>query len=147
MNKKVTAKASIGIQKPVAEIFEAIMNPDLMQNYFISKGSARMEAGKEVDWSFPEFEGSYPVTVKELIAGERISFVWDPASVVTITFEKKGDNDTVIKVFEDGHQADEAGIKWAIGQTEGWANFLACMKAWLEYGVHLRKGAFDFMRS
>jgi hypothetical protein len=33
-----------------------------------------------------------------------------------------------------------------IGNTEGWANFLACMKAYLEYGIQLRKGAFDFMR-
>ena len=34
----------------------------------------------------------------------------------------------------------------ALGNTEGWANFLACMKAYLEYGIQLRKGAFDFMR-
>ena len=40
---------------------------------------------------------------------------------------------------------NEAGIKWLKGNTEGWANFLACLKAWLEYGIHLRKGAFDFM--
>lgn len=34
----------------------------------------------------------------------------------------------------------------AIANTEGWANFLACMKAYLEYDIQLRKGAFDFMR-
>ena len=33
-----------------------------------------------------------------------------------------------------------------MGQTEGWANFLACLKAYLEYGINLRKGAFDFMK-
>jgi hypothetical protein len=26
---------------------------------------------------------------------------------------------------------------------EAKANFLACLKAWLEYGINLRKGAFD----
>jgi len=41
---------------------------------------------------------------------------------------------------------DEAGIKWLKSNTEGWANFLACLKAFLEYGINLRKGAFDFMR-
>ncbi|MDR2039959.1 MAG: hypothetical protein LBQ60_18715 [Bacteroidales bacterium] len=30
--------------------------------------------------------------------------------------------------------------------TEGWANFLACLKAWMEYGINLCKGAFDFMK-
>ena len=81
-----------------------------------------------------------------MVGGERIIFVWDPESVVKIELEKRSDNDTVIRVCEEGHRQDEAGIKWAIGQTEGWANFLACMKAWLEYGIHLRKGAFDFMK-
>lgn len=146
MEQKVIAKASIGIQKPAAEIFEAIINPDLMQNYFISKGAGRMEAGKEILWSFPEFEGAYPVAVQEVAVNERVVFVWDTDSVVKIELEKRSDNDTVIRVFEEGHRPDEAGIKWAIGQTEGWSNFLACMKAWLEYDVHLRKGAFDFVK-
>lgn len=146
MQKKVTAKASIGIQKPLAAVFEAIVNPDQMAHYFISKGSGRMETGTDLTWSFPEYEGSYPLKVTEVVEGERVVFVWDPHSVVQIELESVAEQNTVIRVTEEGHQDDEPGIKWAIGQTEGWANFLACMKAWLEYGVHLRRGAFDFMK-
>ncbi len=145
--EKVTAKASIGIQKPVSEVFEAIVNPEIMQNYFISKGSGRMETGKEIFWTFPEFEGSYPLTTKEIIPNEKIVFDWDPKSLVTIELQQLSENNTMIKVSEAGHNTDENGIKWAIGQTEGWANFLTCMKAWLEYKIHLRKGAFDFMKT
>lgn len=145
--EKLTAKACIGIQKPISEIFEAIIDPEKMQNYFISKGSGRMETGKEIFWSFPEFDGSYPLTVKEIIPAEKIVFVWDPNSVVTIELEKLSENESIVKVSEEGHTNDEKGIKWVIGQTEGWANFLACMKAWLEYGIHLRKGAFDYMKT
>lgn len=29
---------------------------------------------------------------------------------------------------------------------EGWANFLACLKASLDHGVNLRKGAFDYLK-
>jgi len=32
-----------------------------------------------------------------------------------------------------------------MGNTGGWANFLACLKAYLEYGINLRKDSFDFM--
>jgi len=39
------------------------------------------------------------------------------------------------------------GIQWFGGNTEGWANFLACLKAYLEFGINLRKGGFDFMRA
>jgi len=147
MNKKITAKASIGIQKPIEDVFEAIINPEIMRNYFISESSGQMKKGIEVQWKFPEFEGSFPVSVKEIRENEYISFVWDPDSLVEIKLEKRANGDTIVRVFEKGHNNDEKGIRWAIGQSEGWANFLACMKAWLEYGVHLRKGAFDFMRS
>ena len=41
--------------------------------------------------------------------------------------------------------SDSNSLKWLVGNTEGWANFLACLKAWMEYKVNLRKGAFDFM--
>ncbi|MCH5596718.1 SRPBCC domain-containing protein [Niabella ginsengisoli] len=146
MEQKVIAKASIGIQKPVSEIFEAIVDPEIMKHYFISKGSGKMEQGASLNWSFPEYDGSYPLTVSEVRENEKIVFVWDPQSIVTIELEERADNDTVIKVFEEGHELNEKGVKWAIGQTEGWSNFLACMKAWLEHGIHLRKGAFDFMK-
>ena len=63
-----------------------------------------------------------------------------------IILEEQTDKSTVIKVTEDGKSYNENNLKWAIGNTEGWANFLACMKAYLEYGIQLRKGAFDFMR-
>jgi hypothetical protein len=51
----------------------------------------------------------------------------------------------VVSITEKSRENDEAGIKWLMGNTEGWANFLACLKAYLEYGINLRKGAFDFM--
>lgn len=147
MNSKIIARASIAIQKPIDEVFKAIVHPEIMVNYFISKGSGKMENGKEIHWEFPEFEGSFPVSVKEIRKNESISFVWDSGSLVEIKLEELSENDTVVRVFEEGHATDEKGIKWAIGQTEGWANFLACMKAWLEYNIHLRKGAFEFMKN
>jgi hypothetical protein len=48
-----------------------------------------------------------------------------------------------VTVIEGNKDLNDAGIKWLAGNTAGWANFLACLKAWLEYGINLRKGAFD----
>ena len=53
-------------------------------------------------------------------------------------------NSTIITVTEKDMPNNEEGIKWLKGNTEGWANFLACLKAYLEYGINLRKGAFDY---
>jgi len=49
-------------------------------------------------------------------------------------------------VTEKSRDKDEAGLKWLMQNTEGWANFLACLKAWLDNGINLRKGAFDFLK-
>jgi len=40
-------KAAIQILKPAHEVFEAIVDPSKMSNYFISKGSGRMEEEKD----------------------------------------------------------------------------------------------------
>jgi hypothetical protein len=52
----------------------------------------------------------------------------------------------VATVTEKVMDVDEAGIKWLMSNTGGWANFLACLKAYLEHGINLRKGAYDFLR-
>lgn len=139
-------KASIKIQKPIHDVFEAIVDPDKMKNYFISKTSGRMEAGKTLTWEFPEVDMKFPVRVQRVESDKFISFGWDDfdgtPTTVEINLEEKSDG-TLITVYEKSRNNDQAGIDWLKRNTEGWANFLACMKAYLEYGINLRKGAFD----
>lgn len=143
---ELIAKATIQIQKPVSEVFEGIVNPKHMTKYFISESTGRMETGRELVWKFPEFPDECPVKHVEVEPDRSVSFVWDEETVVTITLEAQHDGSTVVRVVEDGKAYNEQNLKWVIGNTEGWANFLACMKAYLEYGIELRKGAFDFMK-
>ncbi len=144
-------RAALQIGKPREEVFEAIVDPEQMKNYFISKGSARLEAGKTVYWQFPEFPVDSPVRVKTVEAPSLVSFCWDAASgeelTVEMALEARRDGSTVVRVKEKGMPNNEAGLAWLVGNTEGWANFLACLKAWLEYRVNLRRGAFTFMVS
>jgi len=147
-NKTLEVKAAIQISKPVNEVFEAIVDPAKMSNYFISKGSGRMEEGKKIIWKFPEFEMEAPIRTGKIEKNKYISFYWeiDGIELLTeMTLTPKGNNSTLVSITEKSRENDEAGIRWLVGNTEGWANFLACLKAWLEYGINLRKGAFDFM--
>ena len=143
---KLTAKATIQIQKPIAEVFEAIVNPEKMTKYFISHSTGRLEPGQEVHWQFPEFPEGFPVKTIQVEPNSALSFVWDEETVVNIALEEQPDSSTVIKVTEGEKEFNEKNAEWAIRNTEGWANFLACMKAYLEYDVQLRRGAFDFMK-
>ena len=91
-----------------------------------------------------------PVRVGKVEKDKYISFIWDGEGgkelLVEITLTVKGAQDTLVNVTEKEMENSDAGIKWLKSNTEGWANFLACLKAYLEYGINLRKGAFDFMK-
>ena len=67
---EITAKLQIG--KPAQEVYEAIIDPAKMSNYFISGSSGRMEEGKTLQWRFPEFDMEFPVLVGKLIRDELI---------------------------------------------------------------------------
>jgi uncharacterized protein YndB with AHSA1/START domain len=143
-------KTKIRISKPVHEVYEAIVSPEKMANYFISKGSGRIETGKALIWNFPEFDVDVPILIDKTEPDNYISYYWDVGAkkhLVEITLEKDREDATIVKVTEKGEDNNKAGIKWLIGNTEGWANFLACLKAYLEYGINLRKGAFDFPKA
>lgn len=149
MGQKLEIEVAYQIQKPADEVFEAIVDPDKMSQYFISKGSARMEEGKEVFWSFPEFPDSEPVWVGKIEKNRLVSFSWNIEGLVhqvEIRLESKGPEDTLVKISERERDNDEAGIRWLKGNTEGWMNFLCCLKAYLEYGINLRKGGYDYLR-
>ncbi|MDH5415033.1 MAG: SRPBCC domain-containing protein [Flavobacteriaceae bacterium] len=146
LNTRLESNATIQIQKPIEDVFEGIVNPEKMTKYFISESTGRLESGKEVIWKFPEFEDKFPVKEIKIENNSSISFVWDPETVVIITLEKLPDESTIVRVNENGKELNEDNLKWALENSGGWANFLACMKAYLEYGIQLRKGAFEFMR-
>lgn len=146
--EKLTAKASIQIQKPIREVFEAIVDPNKMNHYFIKSSTGRLESGKTIEWTFPEFPDNFPVTGKTIHPDTYISFDWSGGianQLVEIHLSSFVDDSTVVKITEHEMNNDQEGILVMMRQTEGWANFLACMKAYLEYNINLRKGAFDFM--
>jgi len=146
-NKIIDIKVGLVMQKPVHEVFEAIADPGKMKNYFISESSGRMEEGKELTWKFPELELEFPIRVDGIEKDKYLSYFWkDPEgneTLVEITLTPKESSSTFVSVTEKSRENDEEGIKWLKSNTEGWANFLACMKAYLDYGINLRKGAFD----
>jgi uncharacterized protein YndB with AHSA1/START domain len=147
-NPLLKIKAKLQILKPVQEVYDAIIDDNKMSNYFIADSSGPLESGKTVIWHFPEFDVDIPVRVVKTEPNNYISFYWDSETgkemLVEITLAPSGGN-TVVTVTEKSQENNEAGIKWLKSNTEGWANFLACLKAYLEYGINLRKGAFDFM--
>ena len=146
---KLEIHVAMQIQKPINEVFDAIVNPDKMSNYFISKSTGMMEEGKNLIWNFPEFDFDCPVRIGKIETNKYISYYWSMDDIelfVEIKLTEKENNSTLVSISEKSRDNNEAGLKWLSGNSFGWSNFLACLKAYLEYNINLRKGAFDFMK-
>lgn len=148
--EELEIKTGIQISEPPHEVFEAIVDPSEMSNYFISSSTGRMEEGKDLEWHFAEFGEPVKVHVVQVTKDQYISFKWEGAKgenlLVEISLLPMPENSTLVKITEGKMPNNKKGVKWLAQNTEGWANFLACLKAFVEHEINLRKGAFDFMK-
>lgn len=148
---KPAFKVSGRISKPVAEVFEAVVNPDHLSHFFTTGGAkGRLETGSTVTWDFADFPGAFPVRVETVEPNRRIVLHWtanDDApsrhdTTVTMTFEALEDGRTLVSISEEGWRESEKGLKASYGNCEGWAGMLCAMKVWLEHGINLRDGFY-----
>ena len=135
------AKSEMLIRKPVAEVFEAFVDPAITSRFWFTNGSGRLEAGKEVQWDWEMYNFSVPVRVKEAEQNKRIVVEWDAyedPSTIEWVFTERPDNTTFVSITNSGFGgAREEVVKKALDSTEGFTFVLAGLKAWLEHGIEL----------
>lgn len=141
------------VSRPVAEVFEAVVDPDKLSHYFTTGGAkGRLESGATVSWDFHDFPGAFPVEVIEIVPNERIILHWqanDPDAPepyntkVTMTFEPlDGGTRTKVSISEEGWRETDSGLKSSYGNCMGWSQMLAALKLWVEHGLNLREGMY-----
>lgn len=139
------------IDKPVAEVFEAVVDPGQLSRFFTTGGAVgRLETGSTVTWDFADFPGAFPVRVETVETNRKIVLHWkahDDApgphdTTVTMTFEGLEDGRTLVSIREEGWSDSEKGLKSSYGNCEGWTGMLCALKVWLEHGINLREGFY-----
>lgn len=141
----ITVTTKMKIQKPVNQVFEALVDPDQMSHYWFSSGSARWEAGKTITLRYAEYGAQVDIYVAEVQPNRLILFRSGAAEdphVVTMTLTAVDDASAIIEVTQTGwKEDDEALISHLLDNKEGWVYMLTCLKAYLEFGVsRLRAG-------
>jgi len=133
------AKAQMLIRKPIAEVFEALVDPTITSRFWFSKGSGRLEAGKQVRWDWEMYGASAEVDVKAIEKDKRILIEWNrPAnpSFVEWTFEPRAEDRTFVTVKNWGFGGDaEKMVAAALDSTGGFNLLLAGLKIFLEHGI------------
>lgn len=148
MSQPFSTSVKIQILKPPNTVFEGIVDPKHMTNYWICESSGMMIENTTATWRFPEFKDSFNVEIKKIEKDKYISFIWsadEQEDLVEMILEPV-EGGTKVTIAERRLDNEAMSLQMVKGLTEGWTNFLACLKAYLEYGVNLRKGAFDFLR-
>jgi uncharacterized protein YndB with AHSA1/START domain len=145
-------KVMMHVSRPVAEVFEAVVDPGQLSQYFTTGGAeGRLERGATVTWDFHDFPGAFPVEIEEVVPNEKIVLHWEANvpdadkynTTVTMTFKPVDDDTrTLVEIEEHGWRDDAAGVKASYGNCMGWSQMLAALKAWKEYGINLRSGAY-----
>jgi uncharacterized protein YndB with AHSA1/START domain len=135
------------ILRPVAAVFDAVVNPAKLSGYFIKSSTGPLVLGSTVIWKFPEFPVETPVTVTALEPNRRLVLTWSGGQTydtqVEMTFEPLAAARTLVKIAETGWTPDEGGLKLAQGNCMGWTHMSTSLKAYVEFGINLRAGAFS----
>lgn len=143
-----TSETGMLIRKPVADVFEAFINPDITTKFWFTKSSGRLEAGKQVQWEWEMYDASIPVTATAIEPNKRIAIEWPGYSGLTTvewTFAPQTDGTTFVNITEAGFTGDgDALAKQVADSTEGFTLVLAGLKALLEHNIKLNLVADRF---
>ena len=134
-------KTGMLIRKPVADVFEAFVNPDITTKFWFTKSSGRLEAGKQVQWDWEMYNISVAVNVKAVEPNKRIAIEWPGYGGLTTvewTFASQKDGTTFVSITETGFAGDgDELVKQVTDSTQGFSLVLAGLKALLEHNVKL----------
>lgn len=142
------AEAAMLINKPIASVFQAFINPEITTKFWFTKSSASLEEEKSIDWTW-EMYGNHTVTVKVLTIKENelIAIQWgdNEQNIVEWEFNNLGESKTFVTITFNGIQGRVDELCSQIRDTtEGFTLVLAGLKAYLEHNIQLNLVADRF---
>ncbi|MDE2862541.1 MAG: SRPBCC family protein [Chloroflexota bacterium] len=142
VDDRIAANIELLIRRPVAQVFDAFVNPDVITKFWFNRTSGPLVADGSVNWYWDLYGASTTVRVLALEQDKRIYIEWDVGSEnpsrVEWTFEDRGVDGTYVSVVNNGFDGDADDlIGRVVDATGGFALVLAAAKAYLEHGVAL----------
>ncbi len=137
-----TVKTELAIRKPVNEVFQAFIDPEITTKFWFTHSTGKLEEGASITWEWRMYNVSAPVKVLEVVENQKILIEWGETpetSIVKWVFNPINDNLTFLTITNYGFQGNEDGILNQIKDaTKGFTFVLCGLKAWLEHKIQLR---------
>ncbi|MDQ0781913.1 SRPBCC family protein [Chryseobacterium sp. W4I1] len=138
MSSNTYVQAQMLIRKPVEEVFEAFVNPEVTTNFWFTKSTGKLEAGQTVTWDWEMYGAKSVVKVHEIISNQLIKTEWgDPAVNVDYEFREMEKGTLVIIKSYGFAQTGEDLLRVVNDNTGGFTTVLDGCKAYLEHGIKL----------
>ena len=129
------------IRKPVAQVFEAFIDPAITTKFWFTKSTGRLEPGKHLIWTWEMYDISVEVEVKQIDTNKRIVLDWGNRGEMTTVewiFEPHGSDKTYVTITNSGFQGDgDKLVNEALDSKGGFTWVLAGAKALLEHNIKL----------
>lgn len=148
LTKPPVAKAHMLIRRSPPECFEAFVNPEITKQFWFTKSTGHLEAGKRVVWTWEMYGHSIDVNVKEVKTDRRILIEWGNYGSMTDVewiFEPYENDNTYVTITNSGFQGDgDKVVNDALDSMGGFTWVLAGLKALLEHNIELNATADAF---
>ena len=146
--KIICAEAKMLIRKPVAEVFEAFINPEITKYFWFTKGSSKLEVNTTATWEWEMYNIQTKVLTKEIVLNRKIVFDWlssESVTTVEITFTTVNNYSTYVEVKHYGfNKTGDELIEAIKDSTGGFTTVLDGLKAFMEHNINLNLIADKF---
>jgi len=136
------AKSELGIRRPVKEVFEAFLNPEVTTKFWYTHSTGNLEVGRTIEWKWEMYNLVIPVTIIEIIENQKIRIEWGEGinkSTVVWEFKSVNDNLTFLTILNyNFHGNGDELLNQIKDSTKGFTFVLSGLKAWLEHKIQLR---------
>ena len=134
-----TVETQMLIRKPLNEVFQAFIDPQVTTNFWFTKSSGKLSEGKKIIWEWEMYNASAEIEVKKVDENKLISIEWDePSTIVDFEFTAMTEDSTYVVIKNYGFKQSGKELIEAIkNNTGGFTTVLDGLKAYLEHGIKL----------
>lgn len=138
MDTKVFVECQMLIRKPINEVFETFINPEITAHFWFTKSTGKLEEGKITTWTWEMYNVSSDVKTLEIIPNQLIKTIWgNPSNNVDYKF-KDMENGTLVIIKSYGYKEEGEDLLKVINDNAGgFTTVLDGCKAYLEHGINL----------
>lgn len=135
-----TIETQMLIRKPVTEVFNAFIDPEITTKFWFSSSTGALKEGKIVQWAWDKYQVKSKVMVFNILENKLIQIAWgeDPKTSVDFIFDEISTEQTYVTIrnYDIPLQGSEL-TKFIIDATGGFTTVLDGLKAYLEHGLML----------